>query len=54
MLPLIAEDVPGTIETLRGRGVEVVTEAKPAEWDQATTYAMIRDSEGNAVLIASR
>lgn len=53
-LPLIAEDVAGAIETLRGHGVEIVAEPKPAEWDPDTTYALIRDSEGNIVLIASR
>lgn len=54
VLPLIAADVPGAIAALRDRGVEIVTEPKPAEWDATTTYAMIRDSEGNLVLIASR
>ena len=32
----------------------VMVEPKPAEWDSGVTYAMIRDSEGNLVLIASR
>jgi predicted enzyme related to lactoylglutathione lyase len=54
VLPLIATDVAGAVETLRSRGVEVAAEPKPAEWDADTTYAMIRDSEGNLVLIASR
>ena len=53
-LPLIAPDVPGTVETLRGKGVEIVMEPKPAEWDAETTYALFRDSEGNVILIASR
>lgn len=53
-LPLIAPDTEATIETLRGRGVEIVGEPKPAEWDAETTYALIRDSEGNVILIASR
>ena len=54
MLPLIAPDVAAAVETLRARGVEIAAEAKPAEWDPGTIYAMIRDSEGNLVLIASR
>lgn len=54
VLPLIAADVAGAVETLRERGVEVVAEPKPAEWDAGTIYAMIRDSEGNLILIASR
>ncbi|HUF56567.1 MAG TPA: VOC family protein [Thermohalobaculum sp.] len=53
-LPLVAPDVPGTVETLRGKGVEIVMEPKPAEWDAGTTYALIRDSEGNVILIASQ
>lgn len=53
-LPLIAADVPGTVETLRAAGVEIVAEPKPAEWDAGTTYALFRDSEGNVILIASR
>jgi predicted enzyme related to lactoylglutathione lyase len=53
VLPLIAPDVAGAIETLRARGVEIAAEPKPAEWDPDTIYAMIRDSEGNLVLIAS-
>lgn len=53
-LPLIAPDVPATIEALRERGVAIIAEPKPAEWDAGTTYALIRDSEGNVILIASR
>lgn len=53
-IPLIAEDVGGAVESLRGKGVEIVADARPAEWDADTTYAIIRDSEGNLVLIASR
>ena len=53
-LPLIAPDVPAAVETLRAKGVEIVMEPKPAEWDAETTYALFRDSEGNVILIASR
>jgi predicted enzyme related to lactoylglutathione lyase len=52
--PLIAPDASGSISTLRGLGVVILAEPKPAERDEATTYAMIRDSEGTRVLIASR
>ncbi len=54
VLPVIAPDVAGAIEDIRARGVEIVREPAPAEWDAETTYAMIRDSEGNLVLVASR
>jgi len=52
-LPLIAPDVPGTVEALRASGVAILTEPKPAEWNPETTYAIVRDSEGNAILLAS-
>ncbi len=54
VLALIAPDVAGTVEELRGRGMRVTREPGPAEWDADTTYAMIRDSEDNPVLIASQ
>lgn len=52
-VPLIAPDVPAAIATLRERGVTVAAEPQPAEWDPAVTYAMIRDSEGNLILLTS-
>jgi len=54
VLPMIAPDVADAVDTLRARGAEIVREPEPAEWDAETTYAMIRDSEGNLVMIASR
>jgi catechol 2,3-dioxygenase-like lactoylglutathione lyase family enzyme len=54
VLPLIAPDVAGTVAALRARGVTVTREPGPAEWDPETTYAMIRDSEDNPVLVASK
>jgi predicted enzyme related to lactoylglutathione lyase len=53
-LPLIAPDVAAAIGSLRERGVEIVAEPKPAEWDADTTYALIRDSEGNLLLLTSK
>lgn len=52
-LPLTVTDLAGTVETLRGRGVEIVMEPKPAEWDPSTTYALIRDSEGNVIYLGA-
>ena len=52
-LPLIAPDVPGAVQALRDKGVQIVAEPKPAEWNEAVTYALIRDSEGNVILLAS-
>lgn len=53
-LPIIAPDVVAAVETLRGHGVEIVAEPRAAEWDADTTYALVRDSEGNVILLASR
>ena len=53
-LPFVAPDVPGMVGTLRGKGVEIVKEPGPAEWNEAATYALFRDSEGNVVLIADQ
>lgn len=53
-VPMIATDVAAAVETLKGRGAEIVAPPGPAEWDHETTYALIRDSEGNVVLLASR
>ena len=53
-IPLIASDVAAFTETLRSRGVEITREPGPAEWDADTTYSLIKDSEGNIVLIADR
>jgi predicted enzyme related to lactoylglutathione lyase len=54
VLPLITPNLATTVETLRGRSAMIVAEPKTAEWDPGTTYATIRDSEGNLILIASR
>ena len=53
-LPFVAPDVPGMVGMLRGKGVEIVKEPGPAEWNAAATYALFRDSEGNVILIADQ
>jgi len=52
-LPIIAPDVEAIIEGLRTKGIEIVSEPKPAEWDAQVTYTLIRDPEGNVVLLAT-
>ncbi|MEL6997751.1 MAG: VOC family protein, partial [Pseudomonadota bacterium] len=52
-LPFTASDVSGTIEDLRAKGVEIVREPGPAEWDASMTYALFRDSEGNVIMVGS-
>lgn len=54
VLPVIAPDVAAAVDGLRARGVEIVSAPAPADWDDGITCAMIRDSEGNLVMIASR
>ncbi|MEM9062735.1 MAG: VOC family protein [Pseudomonadota bacterium] len=53
-LPFVDPDVEATVEALRGKGVEIVQEPGPAEWDASTIRAIFRDSEGNQILLASR
>lgn len=53
-LPLVCDDVPGTVATLRGKGVEIVSEPGPAPWDASTTMATFADSEGNKILLATQ
>ena len=54
VLPLIDPDVTATIDNLRGQGVTIIRDPGPAEWDETTTYAMFRDSEGNLILLSSK
>jgi catechol 2,3-dioxygenase-like lactoylglutathione lyase family enzyme len=50
VLVLVEEDVPGCVERLRSRGVEILTEPhKPGR-----TVAEFRDSEGNRMVVGSR
>lgn len=51
---LVADDVPAVIETLRARGVEILTEPQDAPWQPGRTVAEFRDSEGNRMDIGSR
>ncbi|MEL7471540.1 MAG: VOC family protein [Pseudomonadota bacterium] len=53
-LPLVAPDVPGAVDTLRGKGVEILSEPGPAPWDETMTMATFRDSEGSKILLVSR
>lgn len=52
-LPLMAADVAGAVATLRGKGVEILSEPGPAPWDETMTMATFRDSEGNKILLAT-
>jgi predicted enzyme related to lactoylglutathione lyase len=52
VLALIAADVDRAVDRLRGLDVEIVQEAKAAEWSPLVRYALFRDSERNIVLVA--
>jgi predicted enzyme related to lactoylglutathione lyase len=51
VLILVTEDVDATCATLRVRGVEITHEAADAPWAPGTRWAMIKDSEGNLILV---
>jgi uncharacterized glyoxalase superfamily protein PhnB len=53
VLVLVADDVTGTIQTLRARGVEIVTEPHEPSWQPGRTVAEFRDSEGNRMVIGT-
>jgi predicted enzyme related to lactoylglutathione lyase len=51
---LVADDVAATIEALRAKGVEILTEPQEAPWQPGRIVAEFRDSEGNRMDIGSR
>lgn len=53
VLVFVDADVAGTIERLRGKGVEIVTEPMEAPWSPGRTVAEFRDSEGNRMVVGS-
>lgn len=53
VMVLVADDVKGTAEGLRAKGVEIITEPMEAPWQPGRTVAEFRDSEGNRMVIGS-
>ena len=51
VLILVTDDVDATCATLRERGVEVTAGPDDAPWAPGTRWAMIKDSEGNLILV---
>jgi predicted enzyme related to lactoylglutathione lyase len=51
VLILVTDDVDAECATLRARGVEIIHDADDAPWAPGTRWAMLKDSEGNLVLI---
>jgi predicted enzyme related to lactoylglutathione lyase len=54
VLVLVDDDVAATVETLRSKGVEIITEPQEAPWQPGRTVAEFRDSEGNRMVIGSK
>jgi predicted enzyme related to lactoylglutathione lyase len=54
VLVLVDDDVAATIEGLRSRGVEILTEPHSPAWQPGRTVTEFRDSEGNRMVIGSR
>lgn len=52
-LTLVSDDVDAEAEALKSAGVEITAGPDEAPWAQGVRYAMIRDSEGNIILIES-
>ena len=53
VLVLVDANVAATIEALRSRGVEIITEPQEAPWQPGRIAAEFRNSEGNGMVIAS-
>ena len=54
VLVLVEDDVRGTVESLRAKGVEIVTEPEEASYMPGVTVAEFRDSEGNRMVLSER
>ena len=53
VMVLVDDDVPATVDALREKGVEIITEPGPAPYDPGRTIAEFRDSEGNRMIVSS-
>ena len=54
VLVLVDDNVAATVEGLRSKGVEILTEPHNPSWQPGRTVAEFRDSEGNRMVIGSR
>lgn len=53
VMVLVDEDVDGIVETLRSKGVEIVSEPAAAPYDPGRRAAEFRDSEGNRMVLST-
>lgn len=54
VMVIIDEKLVATIEAMRVKGVEIITEPREAPWAPGRTIAEFRDSEGNRMILADR
>jgi predicted enzyme related to lactoylglutathione lyase len=52
-LPMIVADLAAAVARLRDGGARIVAEPKAADWKPGVDYALVQDSEGNTVLLAT-
>ncbi len=50
----VDNDIEVTVQTLKSRSVEIITEQRPAPWQRGRTIAEFRDSERNRMVIPGR
>jgi predicted enzyme related to lactoylglutathione lyase len=50
-LVLAVDDVESTFDELRAKGVAAIHPPRPAPWNPEQNFALLRDSEGNTILI---
>ena len=53
VLVLISTDLDADCAAIGGRGGEVIAEPATAEWNPDMSRAILRDSEGNAILLTT-
>lgn len=53
VLVLVSRDIDADCETLADRGAEVLADPSTAEWNADMRRAILRDSEGNVLLVTT-
>ena len=53
VLVLVSRDIDGDCATLEERGARILAEPSAAEWNPDMRRAILRDSEGNALLVTT-
>ena len=53
VMVLVDDDVAATVQALKAKGVEIITEPQEAQFQPGRTVAEFRDSEGNRMVLGS-